>query len=145
MFAVATGDTQIEMQGVTMTVFNPVAFDTLTAIENLHLRISVIKSALARRLRPPLQDEFEALAQELRTRAGERNNVVHAVWGAVDTYPNDILRRIGAGPFASWQRYTEGDLKNIVHRILTTSGNVHTFANKVTTANARPKKKSKPP
>lgn len=142
MFAVATGETNAIEDGVSVTTFNAVSFATLTAIENLHLRLTVVKAAMAQNLPPPLQKDFEDLSADLRARAGERNNVVHAMWGIVDSYPNDVLRRVDPPPSPTWQRFTEKDLKAIVQRILTVAGKVHAFAAKVIVLKA--KRRGKP-
>ncbi|MBC7770510.1 MAG: hypothetical protein H7124_17145 [Phycisphaerales bacterium] len=106
MFSAATGQSTQMQPGVVTTTFNPVSFATLRAIENLHLRLTVVKAAMAQHLPPDLKQEFEDLAKEMRRRAGDRNDVVHGAWGMVDAYPNDVLLRGGDVPFSGRGRDT---------------------------------------
>lgn len=88
----------------------------LTAIENLHLRIVVIRAAMETRASDMQREEFEKIAQELRARAGDRNIVVHTKWVATPRYPADVLRWKDGG----WIRYTAKDFDEIIERLSAT-------------------------
>lgn len=95
----------------------------LTSIENLHLRIVVIRAAMQKRFNASQAEQFELLAQELRTRAGERNIVVHSHWTFTDNYPDDVLLLQDD----RWIRYTAKDFELMVQRLEATEKKVIDF------------------
>lgn len=135
MFGITTGTSEPTGSDTWLMRPNKIARATLGAIENLHLRITVVKAATAELLDDDAKKELEALAKLLRLRAGERNTVVHGRWGACDdAYPNDLIL-IGSDD-QTYVRYTPADLKAIVRRVHMASRDVIRFGHKIAAARA---------
>jgi len=70
----------------------------------------------------------DRLLPEVRTRAEERNRVIHAIWGVSISYPNDLIA------LPTWDRmvdppirYTEKDFDDIFKRITDTNDKLKAF------------------
>lgn len=99
-------------------------FDNLVAFP---IRIEVIASVMKLRMTLEIQDEFFALAQQIRRKASERNDLIHARWHICDKYPDDLIQ-IENG---EWIRYTENDLTDRLNRSVQMTMCVSDFSIKV--------------
>lgn len=124
-FSWAVSEPKLEVADTYSLTLNKAFKAALTAIENLHLRLVVIRAAMQKRFNAAQAEEFELLAQELRTRAGERNTVVHSQWTFTERYPNDVLLRDEEND--RWFRYTAADFENMVQRLEATEKKVVQF------------------
>lgn len=127
MFASATG----EPRRVSALGFankpNRVAYAALHAIESLAARISVVTAAWqAIKLSDELRADFEKIAINLRARAGDRNKVVHGLWCAVDSYPEDVLLRTEPST-NQYVRYTPADFETIITRMIQLQQDIDDF------------------
>jgi hypothetical protein len=102
-----------------------VAKTALYALDSQSARLSVIEALLEQRVAPELHRFFvDTLKHEIRKRAKERNNVVHANWGIAREFPNDVIL---VSPENEHQRYSLKDFEDITDRIIATSNQVGTF------------------
>lgn len=127
IFGHITGDVEMTAADTVSNITNWPAHVAMREIQSLAARIDVFKAATEAILPPERRVQFEAIALQLRKRAGERNDVVHGVWGTVKAYPSDVLLRIDEWNSAKYVRYTPADFDAIIERIIATGHSLSDF------------------
>lgn len=136
MFGFATGISRANGTDMWSTEPNIPAFAALSALESLHARIAAISAALnAISLPDNLKESFDSISLELRRRAGERNSVVHGLWGITERYPKDVILR-PAPQSDDLIKYTAKDFGQIIERMAGTSNRISDFWAQVTASRA---------
>jgi hypothetical protein len=131
-----------QILGAMCGVQSGVAVSIYVALASTGARIDALKSIAAMKLRKPTQEKLISLLKEFRRRSGERNNIVHGIWGISDVDANCLLHQpsdhhailIAAMLYGPWthkgpklgkyvptvrvQKYIEADFVAIEDRIL---------------------------
>lgn len=108
---------------------------TFRAAETIHAKITAFERAWEAIGFPEhLKDMREDLFKNLRARARERNQIVHAVWCFVDDYPEDVLRKDHSTE--TFVRYTPQDLRQIITRLVELQNCLFEFHVQCTGSNA---------
>ena len=76
--------------GTLLEIRYSVAVATLTSVVNFTARLDVIKAAAVVG-RPEFSGEVVALMDRLRSRAGERNKVIHGCWAVSSQKPKHLI------------------------------------------------------
>lgn len=105
-----------------------VAFRAWEAMDSLRPRLDFISRVGRTRLPDDLLKEFTSeVAKEIRSRAGERNRVVHGRWNVSPEYPEDLILVSPDGNL----RYTVKDFEDIAKRINVTISMLADFWHRV--------------
>lgn len=129
MFGSVTGDTRMTAPDTVSHLGNNAAMAALGAIQSLPTRISVFRAATQTILSETESAEFEKLISELRSRAGERNDVIHGDWIVVDRLPKHLLLNVSTAKTPDrYLQYTVADLEQIIVRILALQERLQRFA-----------------
>jgi hypothetical protein len=78
--------------GQILKVRYSVATELLGSVVNLTARLDLVKAAARARLVHNLAEEVIQLMDKARSRAGERNDLAHGIWGISKDYPDKLLR-----------------------------------------------------
>jgi len=127
IFGHITGDVELPAADTVSNISNWPAHVAMREIQSLNTRIDVFKAATEVILPPEKRSLFEAIALQLRRRAGDRNDIVHGFWNTVDSYPKDVLLRIDEWAGARYVRYTPKDFDRIIERIIATGQSLTDF------------------
>lgn len=112
-------------------------------LDSLKARLSLLDAIAQERIPANLLKEFrEKVVPEVRSRARERNRVVHAFWYCSDKYPDDLIL-LGDSP-EEHLRYSVKEFHQIADRIQLTARNITNFLFRVQ-AQIAPKPQTPPP
>lgn len=100
----------------------------LNALISLPAKLDAINAAARFSLKDNDLSELEKnLLPTIRTRAKERNKVVHAKWGVSNSYPNDLIAIPNWDSAADPVRYESKDFDDIAQRISETKDALKQF------------------
>lgn len=95
------------------------------SLDSLPARLKLLTNIARDRLSPDQCEAWKKLQKDIRSRADERNRVVHGHWLTCDKYPADLILRT---PHPDDIRiYTVRDFDQITDRIIETSNQIATF------------------
>jgi hypothetical protein len=95
-----------------------VAAHILYAVPGIHTRLQMIESAIDALVSAEALEIFRALMPEIKSRAVERNTLMHADWRVHEAYPNSLIwRRQLGNPIGRADVYQMKDFEEIERRM----------------------------
>jgi len=90
----------------------------------LKTRLDLVGSVIAHRLSEEHHERYQNISTEIRQRARERNELIHAQWHICDEFPDDLIQFKHSKPF----RYTPKELEDRLERAVSTRNKIWDFS-----------------
>lgn len=95
-----------------LPMLHPVALQVFEAVHGLNNRIDLLQRLAKREATDAERAEIKQLTEKVRAAAGDRNKIVHGLWGVCSSCPDDLILH-GTTEDPRSRRYAEHDLVQI--------------------------------